>query len=307
MGCCHTKNSTVKLKDDEQVDVVGESMPLKNQPAAEDERPMSSTIQKIPASRSATPQQQGSLFAPSTGSGFTKPAPLQNAGSQKNLDPNALNTTPQSKLLEGQQAEAFQEPPKDYIEPVRNDPGPKSSEKKEAVRMFIPWEQPALGKKPGKVPDFSSAKRKRSKKKESKGSELHQRGLKQQVFIPGTGKERILMAGSKQKKSTGDGGKVMLKPLTKIKGDASTKNEIQKARAKAQESKSKSRVVNKSLAEVCGIKDKEVWRLVRQYAEIGRREEQQDMILVVDPKRGKENDPSHVRTVIKCPIRADAP
>jgi len=297
MGCA-TKNETVDLKNEG-----GELESLKKKEIPiPDERP--DTASTVVGSRVATPQTS-SLYESGNAIRGSAPAPL-NMKAVKEMDPNGLNITPtqdDNKI----QATTDKFTDENIIMPVKpKTPGKgNEAEKKEAVRMFIPWEQDPLGagkKKLGKPPNLSGHRRRsEKKKKKSKGGDLHQRGAKQQVFIPGSGTERILKAHAKQK--------ISLVPLTnknhkkEAKAHRATKSAIQEAREKTKQLRREVRTVNRALAD-CGLKD--VSKLIRQYANISKTaESESDMIFVVDnkPKYSNVRNTS-TRTVIKCPIKA---
>jgi len=218
----------------------------------------------------------------------TKPNPLSVDCTAHN--PNALNITPQNN---GPQPGFEGNEVKDRHEQDLN-----------RLAMFIPWEKPALG---------SKAKT-RPKKKKSRGGVpggLKTSGKKDNVFIPGTGTEKMLI--TKKEKTVGD-----LPPLTfkKVKANAETKSQIQKDREKIKKRKFQTKTTLKELKKCFTERDphsneytqmrnndasRDIVKLIEQYADFGAEAQTQFMVV---SKQQAESMSSSKRITISCPVRA---
>lgn len=227
-----------------------------------------------------------------------KPANLKvGDGNSRNHDPNAANATPKDQSS-------------GTIQPT-NKSGNTTSGVGAPVKMYIPWEQPVLGST-GPPKGFPGKSKKR------KNADLHKaKKSKDLVFIPGSGNEKMLMAGENSRPSSvASVGKVQLKPLKDIrneaKADEETSDAIQQAKKIAQERRDLARGVNRMLT-AGGILDNEIKRLIRQYAAIGKNEEEQDTAIYISARDSQHMTeelraqvkvrPSQNRTVISCPVK----
>lgn len=157
-----------------------------------------------------------------------------------------------------------------------------------------------LGGKENKRPKFSSEGR--AKRSKSVTTDLHTKGrqTQQQVFIPGSGNEQILMAGSKKKMSS-LGNKINLAPLKGVTAREETKDEMAEGRKKVREAKAKVREIQKVLTER-GL-DKATIRLIKEFADVGKRREDEIFVVAKNPQeRLLRSQSLHSRTVVKMPI-----
>lgn len=306
MGCCHSKGTVTaieKLKesqtDELQTLKAGEAAGLDK--STEPPRPASSTQTKdsngkdVPGSnsRSQTPRSetptdgnQVAAAAPSKKGAKKKPAGLS---TKQLMDPNMIVTTPNRPAG----AADFPIGDANMIEPLR---GGKNRHQEDLNRLpfFVPLDKPAGGA-PKKPPNLSSSKKKKKKKSSTVdsipgGEKKH----KQQVFIPGSGNERILLADKSKTLSK-------LPPLhfAKVEGSAEVKSSIAADRQKAADRKKQVVKLNRFMKEELGF-DATVASLIRQYAEISK---------VVKPEveifedNARSHVPSHSRTTISCPIK----
>lgn len=245
--------------------------------------------------------------------------PKEKGGSDKNKpgklavpagkgDPNAANATPHANFSSTGGFAANNQDCANIIQPV-NKTTTKNTGVQEPVKMFIPWEQPALGAngrpKRHSAPDLNKG----SKPRKKKNRDLHKtKDASALTFIPGSGSERILMAGENSRpSSTASTGRVHLKPIKAIKAsaraDGDTIAAIAEARKAHKERKDMVRAVNSSMV-AGGMTDIDVKRLIRQYAGIGR-EESEEVHTIAGAT--SEHKTSSSRTQIKCPTKAGAP
>jgi len=274
MGCCSSSPNGTEIQNlKENAD---ELQALKGK--EEQLRPASSTVMKngelIP-SRSVTPRSEtpDELGLRKGKSKRGKPSGLRVGGSKQLRDPNMIVTTP----MNGDH-DAFPSRPDDTILPT---------DKREAVAMFVSWEKPALGKKK------RGGKKGGKKRSKTMAPKCATQAKKQQVFIPGSGNEKILLA-DKSKTLT------KLPPLKFNKVEASNvvKSSVAADRKKAANQKKQVANLNKLLKNEMGFDDK-ICKLIRQYAEITKPQKKEvEVEMVLAPKKS-----NHSRTSYACPVK----
>lgn len=288
MGCCSssdkgTEIEKLKEEDDELKALKGDHP-----------RPASSTMMKrgdtdSPRLELATPD--GSMDR--TSSGKKKRGKPKSLSVGKQLrDPNMIVTTPMNDDGMAPQ-DQFPINSNDHIAPVSRD---RHEEDLNRLAMFIPWEKPALGaKKRPKLRSKTTAGGKRKKGKKGKKGRIPGGTKKgsEQVFIPGSGNEKILLA-DRSKTLTAS-----LPPLkfSKVEASSSVKRGIAADRKKAVARKKQISGINKFMKQEIGFDDK-IAKLIRQYAEISNKAPGAAVEMV------EKVGGNHSRTVISCPVKA---
>lgn len=301
MGCCQSsdpKGSAIELLKDGGVD---ELQTLKGK-GLDEPRPASSTVLKqaetlASLSRSATPEAEigdglNGVASPKSKAQKGRPASLSVNGKQQLQSPNMIQTTPQSRLVGNEAAsDQFPSKPNDTINPLPNDKN-RHEEELNKVPMFITWDQPALG-------NGAKGPKKRKKKKGGAKSRIPggEKQGKEQVFIPGSGNEKILLADKSRTLKA-------LPPLQFSAVGASTvvKSSIAADRKKAAAKRKSVNDLNRFMKQELNFDDK-IAKLIRQYAEISVAK--RDVEIVVDQKSSHGIPQS--RSSYACPVRADAP
>jgi hypothetical protein len=273
MGCCQSSQAAGTQIEQLQKEEV-QALKGKNLEIA---RPASSTILK-------NDQGDRSLTStPELGNSKGRPERLQTDRKGQLKDPNMINTTPQSRLLNG--VCASDDFNADTIKPVDKD---RHEEDLNRLAMFIPWEKPALGSKP----KLGKGKKKGGKKRRSSVTQTKKH--KEQVFIPGSGNENILMADrTRQIKA--------LPPLkfNKVQASDTVKSSIADAKRKMNNKKKQVSAVNKFMKRELGFDDK-IARLIRQYAEVSAKQQVNVEVLV---DTAAAHGVTNSRTSISCPVR----
>jgi hypothetical protein len=170
--------------------------------------------------------------------------------------------------------------------------------------MFIPWEQPPLGdkKKKSKPPTFHGQKRAEKRRKSKRASEIAsgermpggEKKSKQQVFIPGSGSERMLIADQSRKVSA-------LPPLkfNKVEASSTVKSTIAAERERVLERKKEVQALNRFMKEELGF-SADMAKLIRQYAEISK---VPATAVEIFEDNTRSHMPTNSRTVISCPVK----